>query len=476
MTSCRFLFIYPDINEVDASYDGNKGSYYYGVAQLSSVLRQAGVETGLLHYIRRPSKDKLLDDVRLFNPDIIGFSSTTMMIADVNQWTRWLRESNCATPLILGGSHATLDYQAVTGSGLFDVIFVGESEESLVEYCQHYREHPTNILGTVARSGDKYIFNPSRQLVSDLDKYPFPDWELFDYNNLYEMRTHKRGMLMSSRGCPYRCSFCSNDRYINLYLGKGKFVRMNSVDYIIRQAKQMKKQYSDIRYFQFVDDVFGSHPEWLKEFSQRWPKEVGMDFYGNMNANACGKDTIRLLAQSGCRRLQIGVETGNESRRRDILKKPVLNMTLEKVVNECHNNGVEVVSLNMIGLPFETIENIFETIHFNARLKPKLLQCTIFFPFPHTYLYDYCVENKLLNTDVSVQSDYFRSSGLINPNLPSDALGFFRDNFRTLVKIYQYVNIDWLINLLGFKIAGKLVMLFRSRNELKKWLYKPRGC
>ena len=277
-----------------------------------------------------------------------------------------------------------------------------------------------------------------------------------------------------ARGCPYRCSFCSNDRYADLYRNKGKILRIKTVDYVIREAKAMKIQYPAINYFQFVEDTVGFDRIWLKEFSERWPREVGMDFYANLNVNVCNDDTIKLLALAGCRRLQIGVETGNESRRKEILKKPVLNKTIEAVVKECHKHDIDVNSLNMIGLPFESEENILETIHFNARLKPKLLQCTIFYPFPHTSLYDYCVEHKLISESNLSRTDYFRESILENPKISQEALYFFRDNFKTLIKIYRYVNIDWLIRLVGYKRAGKIIRLFRTRSELKKWLYQPR--
>src|SRR3989338_8212302 len=420
MASCKFLFIYHDINEFSHAYDGNNGCYYYGIAQLSSVLKRVGVETGLLHYTLRPAKEKFLNDIDNFTPDIIGFSSTTMMIADVYEWVRWIRESGRHSPLVLGGSHATLDYKRVAADGLFDVIFIGESEESIVEYCQHYRERPTNILGTVVKGDNDYIFNPARVLEQNLDRYPFPDWTLFDYESLYDMKTHKRGILMAARGCPYRCSFCSNDRYADLYRNKGKILRIKTVDYVIREAKAMKIQYPAINYFQFVEDTVGFDRIWLKEFSERWPREVGMDFYANLNVNVCNDDTIKLLALAGCRRLQIGVETGNESRRKEILKKPVLNKTIEAVVKECHKHDIDVNSLNMIGLPFESEENILETIHFNARLKPKLLQCTIFYPFPHTSLYDYCVEHKLISESNLSRTDYFRESILENPKISQE--------------------------------------------------------
>ncbi|MBI3631435.1 MAG: B12-binding domain-containing radical SAM protein [Candidatus Staskawiczbacteria bacterium] len=470
----KFLFIYPDINEVDAGFVDNKGCYYYGIAQLSSVLKEVGVQTGLLHFTSRPSKESLLRDVVEFAPDIIGFSSTTLMIEDVFQWARWLREAGILTPLVLGGSHATLDFKEVAERDLFNVIFVGESEESLLEYCRRFCDQPTDILGTVVRKMDGgYIFNAARPLEQSLDNYPFPDWNLFDYENLYDMKPHKRGILMASRGCPFRCSFCSNDRYVELYRGKGKFVRLNSVDYIVAEAKEMKKEYPSINYFQFVDDVLGADPTWLKEFSEKWPREVNMDFYGNINVNVCNQDTIRLLAQSGCRRLQIGVETGNELRRKEILRKFVFNKTYEKVIGECHKYGIIVNNLNMIGLPFETEENILETIHFNAKLRPKLLQCTIFYPFPHTYLYDFCLENGLISGN-SIKSDYFRDSVLSNSSISKEVLYFYRDNFKTLVKIYEYINIDWLIKFLGHKRSAKIINLFRTRKELKKWLYQPR--
>lgn len=476
MKLCKILFIYPDINEVDSGFKDNKGSYYYGVAQLSSVLKQSGAEVGLLHYTETPSRESFLKDINNFSPDIIGFSATTTTMGYIRQWASWLREAEVKVPIILGGSHATLDNLQEAKNSLFDVIFVGESEESLLEYCRRFRERPTNISGTLAKDvNGNYVENPVRPLERNLDKYPFPDWDLFDYENLYDMKTHKRGILMASRGCPFKCGFCSNDRYAEIFTDNWRFVRLNSVDYVIAQAKEMKNKYPGINYFQFADDVLGANYEWLKEFSEKWPKEIGMDFYGNINVNVCREDTIKLLSNSGCRRLQIGIETGDERRRLEILNKPVPNSVITRVVKECRKYGIEVVSLNMIGLPFETEENILQTIKFNAQLGIKFMQCTIFFPFPHTYLHDYCAENNLFTKDDQFLVDYFRDSVLKNPFLSRDALYFFRDYFKMLVKIYQYVNIDCLLDFLGYHLAGKILKLFKTKNELKKWLYRPKN-
>ena len=140
MASCKFLFIYPDINDYNSAYGDNKGAYSFGIAQLSSILKSHGVEVGLLHYTRRPAREKLLSDLAGFAPDIIGFSANTMTIAEVYEWAEWIKKAGCSRPLVIGGTHASLDYKAVAASGLFDVIFIGESEEPIVEYCLYARK------------------------------------------------------------------------------------------------------------------------------------------------------------------------------------------------------------------------------------------------------------------------------------------------------------------------------------------------
>ena len=475
MRKIKILFVYADINKADSAYVGNKGSYYYGIAQLSAVLKEKGMDTALLQYTHEPSKEEFLRAVEAHSPDIIGFSTTTMMVGFTYLWAGWLREAQVPQKLVIGGCHPSETPEDVMKTCLFDAIFVGEAEDSLVEYCQRLDENPTGILGTIALKEGKYVHNGVRFLEQDLDRYPFPDWEIFDYENLYDMKTHRRGIVTASRGCPYRCSFCSIEKYHDIYKDKGKFVRMKSVDYLIRECKAMLARYPDIEYFHFQDDVLVTRAEWVEEFSEKWPGEIGMDFYCNVNINSVKMKTITNLAKAGCRRIQIGVETGNEQRRTELLKKPVKDEKIIAVCNECRKYDVVVNSLNMIGLPYETEDHILETIKFNAKIKPGLLQCCIFYPFPNTSLYNYCVEHNLIKAfDPLKTSDYFSESVIKNPYLSIEALDFYRDYFKTLVRVYRYINIDWLIKLLPYKVVSKLIEPFKTKNELKKWLYKPK--
>lgn len=153
-----------------------------------------------------------------------------------------------------------------------------------------------------------------------------------------------------------------------MYKGKGKIIRAKSVDYLIREIQQVARDYP-LTFIRFLDDVFGPNPEWLAEFAERFPREIGVPFSCYVRPNMVTADYCQLLKRAGCYSVLTAIECGDEDMRTTLLNR---KMTDEQILTACahlREAGIKIYSLNMVGLPGETREHMLKTISLNRQAK-----------------------------------------------------------------------------------------------------------
>ncbi|MEW5947077.1 MAG: radical SAM protein [bacterium] len=473
----KFLFIYPDVLSYDAAYEDNKGRYYTGVAQLSACLRQAGIDTYLIHPIVHPERDEFISEIRSIDPDVIGFSVVTNMYHFVREWVAWIREAGLTQPVIIGGIHPTLDPEGVLAETGADCVCIGEGDAAVVEYAEALRSgtDPTGIQSLWFNYEGSVIRNPIRPLVEDLDVLPFPDWDIYDYNNLYDMKVHRRGTVLASRGCPNNCYYCCNHKMRNVYPNKSKYVRFNTVDYFIAELKEMVRRYPGIEYFLFNDDIFPISDRYLEEFTEKYIREVNLNFACLAHPNYLNPHKLDLLKRAGCVRLIIGVESGNENIRKS-LNRRVPQKKIIEAFTSAHERGIQTVSVNMVGLPFETRESVLETIRLNAQLRTDLFQISIFYPYPFTESWDICVREGFIKDKKDLEiSSCFIQPVIDQPTISRDEVSFLHRHFTRLVWLYTFFDADILFKKWTMEeLDGFLSSLEFKDKFHTKWLLSPR--
>jgi len=258
---------------------------WLGVSYLSSYLKKHGHEVHLLFdplffnkaYIRNErlknlfSMDKeFLNQVEEIMPDLIGFSVVTINY----QWAlekASLFKKNFKIPIIFGGPHPTIAPQEVISNSQVDMITLGEAEESLLELANSsFRKK--DIAGIWFKEDNEIIKNDPYPLEKNLDKYPFPDDNLF-YEQLppsYRITPS----VITSRGCPFSCTYCGNQLIQKMYRDHGLFnwVRRRSVENVIAELLWRKKVHKS-QHFVFMDDIFCSNLNWLKKFTTEYKKK-----------------------------------------------------------------------------------------------------------------------------------------------------------------------------------------------------------
>ncbi|MDP8217405.1 MAG: cobalamin-dependent protein [Candidatus Theseobacter exili] len=231
----KILFVFPNILKYE--------NISFGIASLSACLKTRGHETGLIDFTYGLSRKKAMKEILKFNPDLIGFSTTTGDFSFSSQLASEIKNI-LDVPILFGGVHPTIEPEESISQEAVDMICIGEGEEALCELVEHLEtgEVPTDVKNIWVKKDSQIFRNPVRPLIQDLDSFPHPDRDLFKYEKLLPLRAFE-GQVMVGRGCPYQCSYCINPILQDLYRGQGRFVRYRSVERIIDEVKQLIKRY-----------------------------------------------------------------------------------------------------------------------------------------------------------------------------------------------------------------------------------------
>ncbi len=369
-----------------------------GLAYIASILKREGLEVEVMDYFGQElSYDDLKKRLLLFQPDIVGITTLTPSAPVVENMCKIIREQNKDTKIILGGIHASLFYEDFLGSGLADIIAHGEAEESIVEIISAItgKKPLREIKGIAFREGSTTVNTGDREPPRNLDSFPFPSWELFPYKS-YGMLPFadiaKPTLSVSgSRGCPYRCTYCSLD-----YMGK--IYRKRSPESIADEFEYLHKRFN-VRQVGFIDPIFPFEEEHTTLFCEELIRR-GINkkvvWISETRPDRLNKKLLNLMYRAGARRLLFGIESGSQRVLNSINKRLDLQLTRE-IIRTAHEEKIHIVGLFMIGLPDESEEEIEETIRFAIDSDVDFAKFAVTVPFPGSQLYDMLSSGGKLN-------------------------------------------------------------------------------
>lgn len=433
----KILFVYPDMISPDPKW---QGYFYEGLAVLSAVARNAGHDTHLLHVARPLSDEAVVEWVEKHmgtqEDTIVAFSVTANQFPHVKRWAPLIQKETGLRTLA-GGMHATLSPKDCLGADGIDMICKGDGEVPLVNLLNNLDagKGPADVKGIWFKDEDGAFVEQPLDLLADLNTLPTPHWEIFPNFESLEYTRDNVGVHMGSRGCPYDCAYCCNRALIDESKGRGRYMRFKKVDRFIAELKTYLDRYPDTWAFVFEDDIFGVSKKWMAEFADKYPKAIGLPYGCNMRPNLVKKELVEMFAASGCQRVNMAIESGNDEVRNFILNR---NLSRERVVNAFKlfkDAGVEVKSFNIVGSPHETPAAVLDTIKINAEIDPQFMQHTIFYPYEGTPLYD-MVHRENLVADREV-TDYFQDTALDQESIRRDQVIMFNKYFEPLVRHYR---------------------------------------
>jgi len=426
----NITFVYPDVEGIQ--YYGTK-KFYHGIGYLSSVLRAKGHKTSLLYLQATPTKEDFLSQLQESSPDVVAFSSTTHQHPFVEACADWIKSSAPELVVVSGGTHPTLATETVSTNRNIDVTCQGEGEYALAELVDRLGrgEAYTDIANLWVRKGDRLFRNPMAPLVEDLERFPFADRELFDYADILRANGGWVDM-MAGRGCPYQCSYCAVPALQKQYRPLGKYVRYRAVEDVIAEIEYLVNTF-DVQTLNFQDDVFTLKHDWTIAFCEAYASRFKhIPFWINTRVERVNyEDVVIALSRAGCQGVRVGLESGDEELRRDILKRKMTNSFIKDTLDLFKSHGMETYTCNMLGLPGETADMIQETVDFNRELAPTQLQFSVFYPYPLTELHEVAVREGYYE-EGRVHTTYFDDkSELSMPQLSqkeiTEGFGKFRE-------------------------------------------------
>ena len=432
----RVLFVYPNLN--------TQMGFNHGLASISAVLREAGHETRLVNLNEKlppvPTPEDLANEIRAWAPGMVAFSCITQQYPKARELAAFLREEARRgdlelPPLVVGGIHPTLVPTEVMADGVWDHVGVGECELALLELVERLEagENPDGVSNfltwkegrrpevadTAPVDAAHWVHNPVGEFP-ELAELPEPDYELFETARI----TAQKGgwfSLMSSRGCPYRCSYCLNHKIIDLYredlgrgVGKLNAFRFRPADKMMAEIRRVVATYEGIDTFIFDDDLFTQNVEHALEMCAAYEaSEIDIPFVVNAHVKRLDPRVAKALASAGAKILKMGIECGSQRVRSKVLKRHMTKGDIIETVESAEEYGLHTSAFVMIGLPTETRDERLETVDILAESRVGRFRCSYFFPFPGTDSWQMSIDADQVNVDdLAEQTTFTEASAL----------------------------------------------------------------
>ena len=437
----KILMIYP---QIDAPLGTN-----HGIASLAGVLHAHGHEMDLMHVSEKykpvPSSQEVIAHIKKTQPGLVGFSVMSQQYDWVVQQSKAIRKVMPDLVQVIGGVHCTMVPKDVHMSKLFDYVCVGEGDWALKELMDALEkgERPHSLANFRSWMGAVPVVNPVAPFP-DLAKLPPLDYGVFDMDAVMDETRGWMGIL-TSRGCPYKCTYCFNIEIVDQYIEDGAaanvkdFLRHFPVDVMMEDLKKLKAQNPKINTFIFDDDLFTLNTRYVVEFCEAYRKhKVGIPFVVNGHVNCFEETAARALKEAGCIIVKFGLESGSARVRREVLKRYMKNEQIERSFAAAHAFDLHSSAFIMIGLPYESREEIMETLRLCAKVKMGRFRWALFFPFKGTAGYD--IAKPLIDeSKMAGKGNYFDGSCLKF----GEEHDLFLDKLAKLCSWYVNAETDW---------------------------------
>ncbi len=349
-------------------------------------------------------------------------------------------------PVTVVGRYATCQpEQAISIPGVAELI-QGEYEPSLLRLYQSVRDgwrgaeqqlaqpgpaaRPA-ISGVWFNSEDGLVRAEPAPLVQDLDALPFPDRDIFDYGQA--VADTGRAAFSASRGCDQWCSHCLNDWHVEMYAGKGPWLRRRSVGNLLEEVAAVVDRYRPVKEVAFCDHPFASDLGWLEEFAGEYPRRCSLPYRCHVRLNRIDEQAAGLLAGSGCRVVDAEIGSGSSFIRDEVLTLRTSEDQIVESVRALKRAGLKVHGRVFVGAPYDSEIAVEETLALLARLKLDRVRARVFFPVPGTRAAEMCAENGWISG--RGEDNLFADRSVLDmPAFPGERIDKIARRFHVLLK------------------------------------------
>lgn len=333
--------------------------------------------------------------IKNFNPKVIGFNVLTNNLKEILAISKIIKIENPNIMIIYGGVQLNLYPELTIKYPYVDFGVIGEGEETFPELLDSLekKKNLESVKGIIYKKNNKIIKTPPREPIPDLNLIPFPARELLLNNKYYSLISQRSPVTIAitSRGCPYNCSFCYRPNYWHK-------IRYVSPQYVINEFKECSDL--GIKEIMIYDDNFSLNRERTIEICKKLINEkLDLTWDIRTRIDQIDEELLRWLWKAGCKRICYGVESGDP----DVLKtynKKITIPKIKEVFQMTRKFGFDILAYFMIGAPGETKETINNTFKTMISLDPDYIHLTHLIPYPDTSLFNYGVKNGIFKEDI----------------------------------------------------------------------------
>ncbi len=363
----------------------------FGLMTLSAVLRRAGHAVEIVY---GKSAADFLSERRVRDADVLGLSATTGLHRRYLSWVSPLRRAFPDKWIVLGGPHATFFPETIEQQAL-DGLCVGEGEESFPEYLDAVRDGfsrgiPAGWWIRRDHGSGPVERGVPRGPVHCLDALPEPAYELFYDDKQYRelpIRT-----FLATRGCPFRCAYCFNRTLNDRYRPFGPLMRVSDPEQLVTLIDRVRRRWP-MQLAWFLDANFVAHLPWLEAFLPIYKRKIGQPFFCKLRPERATVRTAKLLADAGCTAVGLGIESGSERLRTEVLGRKVPNQDILEGCRQLKRRGIRILAFNMLGIPTESLDDAFDTLALNVACGVDHAAATILQPYPGTELSRWAIKH-----------------------------------------------------------------------------------
>lgn len=425
-----------------------------GLAYLAAYLEQHGHTVRVLDSLagyeppKEPNEDGLyragMDDseiiawLRSESPDLVGVTCAyTVQYPTTRSLARAIKRAT-DLPVVIGGAHCSAVPDEVLRDGCFDYVVIGEGEVPLISLCAHL-ERGASLEGVrgIAYMKDEHVVLFDKEPLAAVDAVPEPARHLFDMSHYINSDYSHNGTtlqkpyatMITSRGCPLKCSFCS----VHTIWGRNN--RTRNANLVVDEIEHLYNDYG-IREVHFEDDMLTLDRDRLVAICDeivRRKLDITWTTPNGVYVNTLDRRLLTAASRSGCYQFALAIESGNQDVLRRLMNKNVSLRYARDVVRMMRELGLGVYFFFIIGMPGETEADILDTIAYAKELQPDEAYFSIATPYPGTPLYELCNENGYIPRDY----DYT----LMRPTQPLiETEQLSRDDVRRLC---DYAYAEW---------------------------------
>lgn len=426
--------------------------------------------------------EKIRTEVMQRKPDLVGIGNPyTVQLQNAVHTAHLVKEVNSKIPVIVGGPHVTIQAEEfLEMTPWVNIVVRGEGEYTMLELCQHWEANESldSIQGITYRKGGKVRTNPRRSLITNLDDLPYPAYHLVDMERYlnpgrirYRETCFKREVpLITSRGCPFNCVFCS------VHLHMGRKWRAHSAPYVINHIKHLTTKYK-VEHIHFEDDNLTLN---LSRFDEIIDGVLAQklkflwDTPNGVRAEGLTMKRLQEMKEAGCVHLWIGVESGDQGVLDNIIGKRLSLQDVVLAAQRCKQVGVRLSAFYVIGFPGETKDNMERTVEFALRMRRQYgVSMDLFVATPSigTRLYEICRSEGYLTCEPTpeaiVENRQYGKSLITTPEFTPEEVGAVaREAFRRYARFFFQDSLrDW-------KVKGRLALREPGRTirHLRRWV------